>query len=106
MGRAHQFRGSDWKFVATSVSPGSQQQQEIPFCPGSTGLERVHFISKGDASDPLRPSLFSHGWERAGWADAEQAAHVSAFWLALWVASEREEQPGDSPRQRAQTGGG
>lgn len=46
MGRVHQFRGSDWKFVATSVSPSSQQQQEIPFCPASTHLERVHLIKR------------------------------------------------------------
>lgn len=54
----------------------------------------------------LGPGLFSHGWERAVWADPEQESRVPAFWLALWVTSERKEQLGDSPRQRAQTGGG
>lgn len=56
MGRAHQFRGSDWKFVATSVSPSSQQQQEIPFCPASTDLERVHLIKRRRCVDPPPPA--------------------------------------------------
>lgn len=116
MGRVHQFRGSDWKFVATSVSPSSQQQQEIPFCPASTHLERVHLIKRRRCVNrtppsprpgyPPGPGLFSHGWERAVWADPEQESRVPAFSLALRVTSEREEQLGDSPRQRAQTGGG
>lgn len=55
---------------------------------------------------PPGPGFFSHGWERAVWADPEQESRVPAFWLALWVTSEREEQLGDSPRQREQTGGG
>lgn len=40
------------------------------------------------------------------WADPEQKSRAPAFWLALWVTSEREEQLGDSQRQRSQTGGG
>lgn len=55
MGRAHQFRGSDWKFVATSVSLTSQQQQEIPFCPASTDLERVHLIKRRRCVNPPHP---------------------------------------------------
>lgn len=69
MGRAHQFRGSDWKFVATSVSPSSPQQQEIPFCPTSTDPERVHLIKrrcvKPPRALPFLPRLGTRGVGRS-----------------------------------------
>lgn len=40
------------------------------------------------------------------WADPEQECLVPAFWLAPGMASESEDQRGDSPRQGAQTAGG
>lgn len=50
MGRAHQLRGSDWTFVATSENASSGLQQEIP---ASTELKG--FTLRGRASARERP---------------------------------------------------